>query len=123
MKLKESDNDSGHPPRLEIYTVPRRVSCGSVPWFRSVASRKAVAFRWYLRSSRNSPFVFRTEPRISRLAALPLPQPSSFFSRSSCLASWYSHNSSFASDVTADTALSEGLTTVYRNDPHLGAMP
>ena len=29
----------------------------------------------------------------------------------------------FTSDVTADTALSEGLTTVYRNDPRLGAMP
>jgi len=29
----------------------------------------------------------------------------------------HSHNSSFASDVTADTALSEGLTTVYRNNP------
>ena len=35
----------------------------------------------------------------------------------------HSHNSSFTSDVTADTALSEGLTTVYRNDPRLGAMP
>ena len=35
----------------------------------------------------------------------------------------HSHNSSFTSDVTADMALSEGLTTVYRNDPRLGAMP
>ena len=34
----------------------------------------------------------------------------------------HSHNSSFTSDVTADSALSEGLTAVYRNDPRLGAI-
>ena len=35
----------------------------------------------------------------------------------------HSHNSSFALDVTTDSALSKGLTVVYRNDPRLGAMP
>ena len=35
----------------------------------------------------------------------------------------HSHNSSFTLDVTADTALSEGLTAAYRNDPRLGAIP
>ena len=34
----------------------------------------------------------------------------------------HSHNSSFTSDVTADSALSEGLAAVYRNDPRLGAI-
>ena len=41
----------------------------------------------------------------------------------SCCSYW---NSSFALgilDVTTDSALSEGLTVAYRNDPRLGAVP